>query len=205
VFEKNSASLGPGGALLLHGDVKAKISSSAFRANEANKTGGAVSAFANGTVSIEGSTFVGNVAKLLGGGAVYAQVTRPRTSARRDVLSQDSNNGSLQLNISSSTFSRNRADNYIGAGGALRIEGTKLECNVVDGVYFVMNTAYFRGGAVYVGLETKARMEDATFVANEALISGAGAIFGLVAFLSKHHDYSHCRRAGILSTRSSVW
>jgi len=97
------------------------------------------------------------------------------------VSSQDANEGSLRLNISSSTFSRNLADNYIGAGGALRIEGTMLECNVVDGVYFVMNKAYFRGGAVYVGLETKVRIEDATFVANEAINGGAGAIFALVS------------------------
>jgi len=83
LFEKNAAR-GPGGALLLYGDVEAAIGSSMFRENEADRTGGAVSVSAAGSVSIDGSAFVGNVAKLLGGGAVYVQVTRPRRSAGRD-------------------------------------------------------------------------------------------------------------------------
>ena len=85
----------------------------------------------------------------------------------------------MDVVITRTLFSRNHALSYMGSGGAIRLIGQNLTCNVSDSV-MVLNTAELDGGGIYIGLGPRVRVNGVSFVGNEVFRGGAPAIFAVV-------------------------
>lgn len=67
----------------------------------------------------------------------------------------------------------------MGSGGAVRLNGQNLTCNISDSV-MNLNTAELDGGGIYIALGPRVRVNGVSFVGNEVFRGGAPAIFAVV-------------------------
>ena len=166
-----------GGAIYLYHGVQFTDSGSEFTRNTSvSGGGGAVFAYWNHTVTLEGTTFDGNTSAGSGGAVVASWYTVPSFS---DTTWTDNTAGSSggaiytyvvddTLTVTSSTFQRNAA--LDGWGGAIEVEWHTL-LSVADSV-FDANTATAAGGAISQWYETSGVATDSTFTGNSAGASG---------------------------------
>ena len=92
---------------------------------------------------------------------------------------QNATNGPLDVAITRTLFSRNHAVSYLGSGGAFRLSGQNLTCNISDSV-MVLNTAELDGGGIYIALGPHVHVNRVSFIGNEVFRGGAPAIFAVV-------------------------
>jgi len=64
----------------------------------------------------------------------------------------------------------------MGSGGAIRLNGSSLRCDLTDSV-IALNTAELDGGGLYIANGARVQVEGTSFVANEAFRGGGPAIF----------------------------
>lgn len=76
----------------------------------------------------------------------------------------------------------NKARKLIGGGGAVKILGVNLKCNITDNTIFIYNHANMDGGALYVADTAIANVSDSNFSKNVAYSAG-----GAVAILVKNY------------------
>lgn len=78
------------------------------------------------------------------------------------------------VNITECVFSLNKAENLMGAGGAVRVDGIFLYCIISNNTMFTYNTASMDGGAYYVGKIASSEIVNSTFSKNRAESAGGG-------------------------------
>ena len=166
---------GTGASLELEGDVL-------FKANIANRRGGAVFVSEATRVTIRDAFFVDNEAKSIGGGALFAEVgDRCRVERLSDHLPQDLRKKGVDIEVSSSIFARNRASGYGASGGGMRLQGKGVRCTLSSSVTFALNSAQLDGGAMHISDQASTTIRHTTFVGNEAMVGGGAAVFILVS------------------------
>lgn len=89
----------------------------------------------------------------------------------------------MDVEITYTLFSRNKASQYLGSGGGLRIEGESMNCTMSKSVAFSSNIAELNGGAVFASAGTRLRIIDASFVGNEVAAGSSAALFAVVSLL----------------------
>ena len=82
--------------------------------------------------------------------------------------------------ISATLFLRNAARNYLGSGGAVRIRGEDVWCDVFDSTIFSLNEAELDGGGMHASDIAGLHVGDTTFVGNEVRLGGGAAFSVLV-------------------------
>lgn len=147
----NNASDGSSWAAVGIGDATLNISNSQFTHNTSSSSGsgGAITNFYGGTVSIDNSQFVGNIAQG-SGGAFFS-------------------GGGATITINHSEFDSNLA--HDGSGGAIYSEGS---VTVKNSTFFNNKAPQSNGGAIYVPNDF-ADVDNSTFVGNQA--SSGAAMF----------------------------
>jgi len=90
----------------------------------------------------------------------------------------------MEIVIEESIFSRNNASNYLGTGGAMRLQGQGINVNILNSVSFALNVAELDGGALYFADGLQAVISDTIFVGNEVYRGGGPALFAVVRFRS---------------------
>ncbi|GIW02092.1 right-handed parallel beta-helix repeat-containing protein [Roseiflexus sp.] len=175
-FTANTAT-GDGGALLMD-NSPLEVSNSRFEANKALGTqpqpniglGGAIYGNnADATMTIAGSQFRQNYAKLQGG-AVFADYNAP-------------------LTITNSTFANNRSDSQGGAVGTWKTQALLSAC------IFTGNSSGGGGGAVLSGEATTMSVNRSVFTANIAGRDG-GALYNYTGSLTINDSSFDANRAG---------
>lgn len=175
-FTANTAT-GDGGALLMD-NSPLEVSNSRFEENKALGTqsqpniglGGAIYGNnAGATITIAGSQFRQNYAKLQGG-AVFADYNAP-------------------LTITNSSFSNNRSDSQGGAVGTWKTQASLSVCT------FTGNSSGGGGGAILSGEATTMSVNRSVFTQNIAGRDG-GALYNYTGPLTVNDSHFDANRAG---------
>eukprot|EP00210_Caulerpa_lentillifera_P003724 g3557.t1 len=162
-FRGNEAHTGEGGAIVAIGNVSLTITEDTiFSRNVAGLQGGALFFSGHSTLTIQDAFFVENESNFSGGGAIYAQ---------------NSMNKNLDIQISNTIFSKNAATNQLGSGGAIRLHGSRITCNIERGVSFISNVAELDGAAIHISDGPEVNISAASFVGNEVYQGGGAAIY----------------------------
>eukprot|EP00210_Caulerpa_lentillifera_P003723 g3556.t1 len=162
-FRGNEALTGEGGAIFAIGNVNLAITGDAiFRRNIAAYQGGALFFSGHSTLTIQDAFFVENESNFSGGGAIYAQ---------------NSMNEDLDIQIYNTIFSKNSATSQLGSGGAIRLQGPRITCNIERGVSFISNVAELDGAAIHISDGPEVNISESSFVGNEAREGGGSALF----------------------------
>eukprot|EP00210_Caulerpa_lentillifera_P003725 g3558.t1 len=162
-FHGNEALTGEGGAIFAIGNVSLAITDDTiFRRNVAALQGGALFFSGHSTLTIQDAFFVENESNFSGGGAIYAQ---------------NSMNEDLDIQISNTIFSKNAATNQLGSGGAIRLDGSGIKCNIDRSVNFVSNVAELDGAAIHISDGPEVNISESSFIGNEAREGGGSALF----------------------------
>ncbi len=197
-FSNNTVSnvFGAGGAV--YAEDNATIDGSVkFHDNSSGTFGGAVRVGNDAVLRLDHSEFLGNVTGL-GGGGIYAGAgadivathstfgdsgadpARGNTAALGGAISVNGTADKTgQLDVSGSTFDRNRASmigplqKETGAGGALALLHTTL---IAEETSFTGNTTVDFGGAIYAAGSGTLTLKESTFVDNRATAGAGGAI-----------------------------
>ncbi|MFH1465194.1 MAG: MopE-related protein [Pseudomonadota bacterium] len=183
-YESNNASSGDGGAIRAADDGTLSLSGTDFDGNQAALSGGAVVLDGTGaTIPVSGATFTGNSATSGDGGALAATdeaglelsgCTFTLNSAgqgRGGALSFDPGDPSWDLEIDTSTFESNDADD---AGGALWASGAGT-VHLRDSA-FLRNVSDGHGGALHLEDNRACSLQRSLLHGNEAADDG-GAVY----------------------------
>ncbi|MCB0048646.1 MAG: Ig-like domain repeat protein, partial [Caldilinea sp.] len=143
------------------------ITASTIATNTAVYGGGGVSTGIGGVTTISSSTLTANAIATTesvtsGGGAIFgangSMLTVSDSTLSFNRASGSEGGGAIDANgpltITGSSFISNTAATYgasEGQGGAVSFGGNNLYTAVISGTTFLSNTAYNRGGALYVG------------------------------------------------------
>ena len=174
-FSDNEAPLGSGGGALDEDFALSLYSGCTFETNQASTGGGTFSTAANGPI-VFGTIFIGNIAKLYGGGFAVGKYS---SSYMTDITCQNntaSGGGCCATVDSSSTLITNLIAFWNVAstqGGALLI--TDLSTPTISNGSFIANSSP-TGGALAATESSQGIVDDSRFMHNNASDKG-GAIF----------------------------
>lgn len=165
-----------GGAIYANTDCEVTIGEGAVFTGNTGRMGGAIGVVGAAKLDVTGATFDGNYTNYAHGGAIYSDTT--------DVA------------LKNSTFTNNKVDSAAaGYGGAVAIDSKAAATSktlTIDSCVFDGNstvrpesgTANANGGALYVGLYSKADITGNTVFKNNKAAGGAGKGNGGAIYLN---------------------
>lgn len=165
-IKENNAGKYGGGIYVTEG--KLDIKDSVFESNTAKDSGGALAVFEGSTVNITNTDFNKNVA------TTYDPANKLYGQGGAILIGLENNNKQNIVNIVNSTFKENRADGTNGGAisnfDTLTIKDSTFTKNIIS-----TTTVDNSGGALFLGAESKTKLDNVTFEDNHSTGNG-GAI-----------------------------